>query len=61
MSIRLHQLAKELGKTSKELIAELAKIGVKVKGHMSAIEAETAEIVRQEFQSKKKKKIEKKE
>ena len=61
MSIRLHQLAKELGKTSKELIAELAKLGVKVKGHMSAIDSETADIVRHEFQDKKKKKEDKKE
>ena len=61
MSIRLHQLAKELGKTSKELMAELAKLGVKVKGHMSAIESETADIVRHEFQDKKKKKEDKKE
>ena len=52
MSIRLHQLAKELGTTSKALIEKLAKLGVKVKGHMSALDSETAEIVRHELGNK---------
>ncbi|MEE9500308.1 MAG: translation initiation factor IF-2 [Candidatus Omnitrophota bacterium] len=49
MSIRVHKLAKELGITSKDLIARLKKLGVKVKGHMSALDEETAEIVRHEI------------
>ena len=49
MSIRVHKLAKELGITSKDLIARLKKLGTKVKGHMSALDEETAEIVRHEI------------
>jgi translation initiation factor IF-2 len=53
--MRVHQFAKELGLTSKDLMAKLKKLGVKVKGHMSAIDEETAEIVRHEFKGEKKK------
>ena len=49
MSIRVHKLAKELGMTSKDLIEKLKKLGVKVKGHMSALDEETAQIVRHEI------------
>ena len=54
MSIRVHKLAKELGLVSKDLIGKLKALGVKVKGHMSALDEETAEIVRHEFKSEKK-------
>lgn len=60
MSIRVHKLAKELGLTSKDLIEKLKALGVKVKGHMSALDEETAEIMRHELESEKKPKIEKK-
>jgi len=46
MSLRIHQLAKELGVSSKELIAKLAKMKIKVKGHMSAIDDKTADLLR---------------
>ncbi len=49
MSIRVHKLAKELGLSSKDLIARLKALKVDVKGHMSALDEETAEIVRQEL------------
>ncbi|MCK4463182.1 MAG: translation initiation factor IF-2 N-terminal domain-containing protein, partial [Candidatus Omnitrophica bacterium] len=49
MSIRVHKLAKELGLSSKELIEKLKALKVDVKGHMSALDKETAEIVRQEL------------
>lgn len=52
MSTRVHKLAKELGITSKDLITRLKNLGVKVKGHMSALDEETAEIVRQELEGK---------
>lgn len=52
MTVRVHQLAKEFGLASKDLIVKLDKLGVKVKGHMSAIEDEVAEIVRQELKPK---------
>lgn len=37
MGIRVHQLAKELGLESKELIVHLRKLGVKASGHMSSL------------------------
>ncbi len=49
MSIRVHQLAKELNLSSRELIAKLHQLKVEVKGHMSNLDTETAEIVREEI------------
>jgi len=60
MTIRVHKLAKELGLTSKDLIAKLKALGVKVKGHMSALDEETVEIVRNELSGEKKPTTEKK-
>jgi len=51
MSIRVYELAKELGCTSKEMVKRLNALHVIVKGHMSAIDEETAEIVRHELMS----------
>ena len=50
MSIRVHKLAKELGLSSKELVERLKELKVDVKGHMSSLEDETAEIVRHELE-----------
>lgn len=50
MSIRVHKLAKELGLSSKELIERLHKLKVDVKGHLSALDEETAEIVKHEIE-----------
>lgn len=44
--MRVHQLAKELGLTSKELIEKLKKLGVKVKGHMSVLNEKEIELVK---------------
>lgn len=49
MNIRVHKLAKELGITSKDLIARLKKLGVKVKGHMSVLDEKAAEMARGEI------------
>ncbi len=46
MNIRVHALAKELGLSSKELLARLKELNVKVKGHMSALDEETARRLR---------------
>lgn len=48
MSIRVHKLAKELGLSSKELLEMLHDLKVEAKGHMSALDDETAEIIRHE-------------
>jgi len=49
VSIRVHQVAKKLGVSSKEIIKRLAGLKIKVKSHMSVLDDETAEIVLQEL------------
>jgi len=49
MGVRVHELAKELGLSSKELVQKLQQFKIAVKGHMSALDEETAEIVRHEL------------
>lgn len=49
MSIRVYQLAKELGILSKDLIVKLHSLKIDVKAHMSTLDDETAEIIRQEL------------
>ena len=61
MSIRVHELAKELGLSSKDFIDKLRKLKVDVKGHMSSLDDETAEIIRHALKSKPKKAEVKKE
>jgi len=46
-TIRVHELAKELNISSKDLIEALNKIGVEVKNHLSAVTAEDAGRVKQ--------------
>ena len=46
---RVHELAKELGLTSKDVLAHLEKIGVAVKSHASTVDEETAEKVRSDL------------
>jgi translation initiation factor IF-2 len=53
MSMRVHQLAKELGVTSKELIDKLHSLKIEVKGHMSALDDDTAFLVKEELKPKK--------
>ncbi len=55
MSVRLYKLAKELGFSSKDLVKKLKDLHIDVKGHMSAIDEDTAEIVRHELLDEKKK------
>ena len=46
--IRVYELAKELERSSKELITLLMEeFGVEVKNHMSVIEEEDAELIKQ--------------
>jgi Translation initiation factor IF-2, N-terminal region len=46
---RVHEVAKELGLTSKEVLAHLASIGEPVKSHSSTIDEELADRVRTEL------------
>ncbi|MDE7330666.1 MAG: translation initiation factor IF-2 [Lachnospiraceae bacterium] len=50
--IKVHEIAKELEKQSKEIIAFLQNKGVEVKAPQSVIEEDTAEMVRKAFGSK---------
>ena len=50
--IRVYELAKSLGKDSKEIIELLKKNGVEVKNHMSSVTDEDASIVRNRFSKK---------
>ncbi len=58
MSLRVHELAKKLNISSKDLIAKLKELKVSVKGHMSSIDDETAEIVIHELKPKVEVKVE---
>jgi translation initiation factor IF-2 len=44
--MRVYELAKELGLTSKEVIERLAKLRVTVKGHMSTVDDAVTEKLR---------------
>lgn len=49
MGVRVYELAKELGMSSKDMVLKLEQLHISVKGHMSAIDEDTAELVRHEF------------
>jgi len=51
--MRVHELAKEIGVSSKELISELGKLGIKVKNHMSSLEADQVSKLKASRSSKK--------
>ena len=44
-NLRVHELAKNLGMTSKDLIAILAKEGISAKSHMSSLDTEAVELI----------------
>lgn len=52
MSKKVHELAKELDKTSKEIIASLAEKGMEVKSHMSVLSDEQESMVKKAFSPK---------
>ncbi|MFW5996631.1 MAG: translation initiation factor IF-2 [Lentisphaeria bacterium] len=54
--IRVHQLARELGLSSKEMINILRSEGVEVKSHANTIEDEVAELVREHILSERREK-----
>ncbi len=45
--MRVHELAKELGLESKALLAQLHELGVDAKSHMSALEDDAVELIRE--------------
>ena len=56
--MRIHELAKELGIDSKELLVKLKNLNFPVKSHMSSVDDETAEIIKHEIKGLKEKEIE---
>ena len=60
--IKIHELAKELGLTSKEIIAKAEELGIEAKTHMSSIEDSEADKIRNNSsKGKEKKTVEKAE
>ncbi|MEI8350115.1 MAG: translation initiation factor IF-2 [Candidatus Omnitrophota bacterium] len=55
--MRIHELAKELGIDSKELMVKLKNLNFPVKSHMSTVDKETAEIIKHEVKGLKEKEI----
>lgn len=58
VKMRIHELAKELGVDTKELIVKLKSMNFPVKSHMSAVDDDTAEIIKNEISELKEKEIE---
>lgn len=50
--MRVHELAKELGLTSKEVMARVHELGGEAKNHMAIVDAPLIEAVRKSFQPK---------
>ena len=49
--MRVHELAKELGISSKDCMVRLRALGVEVKNHMSAVDTDTVELLKRESPS----------
>ena len=50
--VKVHELAKELEKQSKEIVAFLQNKGIEVKAAQSSVEDDVADMVRKEFGAK---------
>ena len=57
--MRVYELAKELGLDSKEFLKKLKEMNFPVKSHLSIIDEETAQIIKEEFRTLKEKEISK--
>ena len=51
--IRVHELAKELGLQSKDLVVTLQELGLNVKNHMSTMEESQVDWVKKQLSSSK--------
>ena len=59
--MKVHELAKELNLTSKDIINKASEIGIELKSHMSSIEDEEINKIKQQFSAKASKTVNKKE
>ena len=50
--LKIYELAKELGATSKEILAKATELGIKVASHLSNIDEEQANKIRKEYKEK---------
>ena len=50
--VRLYEIAKELGKESKEVVARAKELGLDVKSHSSSVEADASERIKSSFTKK---------
>lgn len=57
--IKLHEIAKEIGLTSKEVVEKAKELGMDVKSHMSSVDEEQAEKIKKSFSKENKKSEEK--
>jgi len=55
--MRIYELAKELGIDSKDLLKKLYALNFPIKNHMSSVDEETAEIIKQEINEQSRKEI----
>lgn len=51
--VKIHEIAKELDLTSKEIIERATKLGIEVKNHMSSVEDDIATKIKESFKAKK--------
>ena len=59
--IRVHEIAREIGKTNKEVITFLKDHGIEVRSHMSSLKEAEEKLLRETFDKDKNMKNEKKE
>lgn len=59
--IKIHEIAKEIGLTSKEIIEKAKELGIEAKTHMSGVDEKEAEKIKNAFNNKEKKVESKKE
>lgn len=59
--IKIHEIAKEMGLTSKEIIEKAKELGIEAKSHMSGIEEKQAETIKKALSKNEKKETNKKE
>lgn len=57
MKMRVYELAEDLKMPAKELLGFLNKEGIKVKNHMSALDKDTIELIKEVINAEKKKKV----
>ena len=50
--IRIHELSKELGVSSKTIIEKLKEIGINASSHMSAVDDEAANFIKKSYAAK---------